>query len=156
MKCRVDYYNSPIGIIRLVEENNKLVEAAFVNQKEDEVEASEVLDLAKLQLKEYFNGERQQFDLPIYHKGTEFQEKVWNELCKIPYGECRTYKEIAEAIGNPKAVRAVGNANNKNRLGIIIPCHRVIASDHTLAGYAGGIVRKQALIEHEREVIGYW
>ncbi len=86
-------------------------------------------------------------------KGTAFQEKVWEALKQIPYGETRSYQQIAEAVGSPKAVRAVGNANNRNPICILIPCHRVIGKNQQLVGYAGGIVRKQALLEHERDVI---
>ncbi len=104
------------------------------------------------QLQEYFKGERQEFDLPLRFIGTEFQKKVWRALCDIPYGHTRSYKQIAAAVGNPKASRAVGMANNKNPLTIVVPCHRVIGSDGSLTGYAGGLERKTAFLELEKSL----
>jgi methylated-DNA-[protein]-cysteine S-methyltransferase len=101
------------------------------------------------ELKEYFSGERKKFNVPLDSGGTEFQNKVWNELLKIPYGKLRTYKDIAIKIGNKKAVRAVGRANSTNHVPIIIPCHRVIASNGKLGGYAGGVSLKERLLELE-------
>ena len=108
-----------------------------------------LLELEK-QLKEYFAKERKEFTLPITLVGTPFQEEVWKVLQTIPYGETRTYKEQAITIGNPKGVRAVANANSKNRLSIIVPCHRVIGSNGTLTGYAGGLSRKEFLLNLEK------
>ena len=108
-----------------------------------------LLELEK-QLKEYFAKERKEFTLPITLVGTPFQEEVWKVLQTIPYGETRTYKEQAIAVGNPKGVRAVANANSKNRLSIIVPCHRVIGSNGTLTGYAGGLSRKEFLLNLEK------
>ncbi len=104
-----------------------------------------------LQLNEYFDGKRQDFDLPLVIPGTEFQKKAWSSLQEIPYGETRTYSEQAKAVGNKKAVRAVARANGDNRIGIIIPCHRVIAADGTLAGYGGGLWRKKYLLDLEQK-----
>ncbi|MEJ2640660.1 MAG: methylated-DNA--[protein]-cysteine S-methyltransferase [Desulfosarcinaceae bacterium] len=104
----------------------------------------------KQQLTAYFNGELQQFDLPLAPKGTVFQLSVWEALKQIPYGELASYGEIAAAIGNPKAVRAVGGANARNPIPIIIPCHRVIGSDGSLTGFGGGLTTKQRLIDLER------
>jgi methylated-DNA-[protein]-cysteine S-methyltransferase len=101
------------------------------------------------ELKEYFNSERKKFTVPLDAGGTEFQNKVWNELLKIPYGKLKTYKDIATKIGNEKAVRAVGRANSTNHAPIIIPCHRVIASDGNLGGYSGGVSLKEKLLELE-------
>jgi len=106
-------------------------------------------DLAAAQLEEYFDGERREFDLPLDPSGTPFQMAVWKELLAIPYGETRSYKQIAENIGSPKAFRAVGLANNRNPISIIIPCHRVIGSDGSLVGYGGGLDMKQKLLELE-------
>lgn len=106
---------------------------------------------AAAQLDEYFRGHRTTFDLPVRLEGTEFQKSVWNALTRIPYGEVRTYGQIAAAIGNPKAVRAVGQAANRNPLWILIPCHRVIGKNGTLTGYAGGLAMKQALLELEQQ-----
>lgn len=108
-----------------------------------------VLAEAKMQLQEYFDGRRKEFNLPLRFKGTEFQKKVWQGLCTIPYGETRSYKELAEIIGNPKAVRAVGGANNKNRILIIVPCHRVIGADGSLVGFGCGLHVKKYLLELE-------
>ena len=102
-----------------------------------------------LQISEYLQGKRKSFDIPIKLYGTEFQLKVWNELCKIPYGETRIYKQIACAIGNPKDCRAVGRANNKNPIIVVVPCHRVIGSNNSLVGYAEGLDMKEALLTLE-------
>ncbi|EHA1123749.1 methylated-DNA--[protein]-cysteine S-methyltransferase [Vibrio navarrensis] len=108
-----------------------------------------VLGLALTQLDEYFSGKRTQFDLPIAVKGTAFQMQVWQALTTIPYGETWSYQELANAIDNPKAVRAVGLANGKNPVSIVVPCHRVIGKNGKLTGYAGGIERKRWLLERE-------
>jgi len=112
--------------------------------------ASALIDKAAAQLEEYFDGERREFDLPLNPSGTPFQMAVWKELLAIPYGETRSYKQIAQNIGNPKALRAVGMANNRNPISIIIPCHRVIGSDGSLVGYGGGLDMKQKLLDLER------
>jgi methylated-DNA-[protein]-cysteine S-methyltransferase len=104
----------------------------------------------KMQLRAYFKGELKEFDLPLAPEGTTFQQKVWRALRNIPYGELVSYKSIAKTIGNPKAVRAVGAANGKNPLPIIVPCHRVIGSDGSLTGFGGGLQTKQQLIDLER------
>ena len=108
-----------------------------------------VLDECKKQLDDYFAGKMTTFILPLAPEGTEFQQKVWAELLKIPYGETITYMELAVRLGDPKAVRAVGTANGRNPLAIVIPCHRVIGAGNKLTGYAGGIWRKKALLELE-------
>ncbi|TQQ84370.1 methylated-DNA--[protein]-cysteine S-methyltransferase [Peptacetobacter hominis] len=111
---------------------------------------TETIENVFLQLEEYFEGKRQEFDIKILIRGTEFQKKVWNALMEIPYGKAVSYKYIAEKIGNPNASRAVGNANNKNRIMILIPCHRVISKDGKLVGYAGGLDKKKKLLEIEK------
>ncbi|MER7173156.1 methylated-DNA--[protein]-cysteine S-methyltransferase [Streptomyces mesophilus] len=103
------------------------------------------------QLTAYFAGDRTDFDLPLHLDGTEFQRTVWAELLKIPYGETRSYGELAEALGNPAASRAVGLANGKNPIGIIVPCHRVVGANGSLTGYGGGIERKRQLLDFERQ-----
>lgn len=113
-------------------------------------EAAAVLKQAEIQLKEYFEGRRKDFDLPLAARGTEFQMRVWKELQKIPYGETRTYGEIAEAIGRPKAARAIGGANNRNPLSIIVPCHRVVGKNGDLVGYASGLDLKEKLLKLEK------
>ncbi|WP_078084051.1 methylated-DNA--[protein]-cysteine S-methyltransferase [Microbulbifer mangrovi] len=111
-------------------------------------------DAAAEQLLAYFAGERQAFDLPLDASGTPFQQSVWRALCAIPFGETRSYRELAEAIGNPKAVRAVARANGANPLSIVVPCHRVIGADGTLTGYAGGLEMKARLLALEGVLIG--
>lgn len=147
--------SSPLGKIEVIEEEKKIIELKInqTNKDEEEIQQkdTELLVEAEKQLKEYFLGERKKFNLPIKQEGTEFRKKVWNELEKIPYGETRTYKQIAEAIGNPKAVRAVGMANHINQIPIIIPCHRVIGSNGKLVGYALGLEMKKYLLNLEKE-----
>ncbi|MDZ7543485.1 methylated-DNA--[protein]-cysteine S-methyltransferase, partial [Clostridium perfringens] len=112
---------------------------------------SKLSDLAYSQLTEYFEGQRKVFDFPYKMQGTDFQKKVWKALCDIPYGETRSYKDIAIVVGNPKASRAVGMANNRNRLLFVVPCHRVIGANGSLVGYAGGLEMKTTLLELERK-----
>ncbi len=119
--------------------------------EQDRNTRSEFTDSVMKQVNEFLDGTRTSFDLNYELSGTEFQKKVWNALLRIPYGETRTYKQIAEKIGNPAACRAVGMANNKNRLHLIIPCHRVIGADGSLTGYAGGLEMKRCVLEKERE-----
>lgn len=113
---------------------------------------SELVELVFRQLDEYFAGVRTRFDFPYRMDGTPFQKKVWRALCDIPYGQTRSYKEIAEAVGSPKACRAVGMANHRNPIFIAVPCHRVIGADGSLTGYGGGLDMKQALLELERGI----
>lgn len=105
------------------------------------------------QLTEYENGTRKVFELPLHLKGTDFQRQVWNALLEIPFGETRSYQEIAIRIGKPKALRAVGGACNRNPIGIIVPCHRVIGKNGSLTGYAGGLSYKELLLKHEKDGI---
>jgi methylated-DNA-[protein]-cysteine S-methyltransferase len=118
-------------------------------QEPDEQKEAGFLAEAKQQLREYFEGRRQGFTLPVAPGGTAFQQRVWQELQKIPWGTTTTYREIAQRIGQPTAVRAVGSANGRNPVSIVIPCHRVIGSDGSLTGYAGGIATKRRLLQHE-------
>jgi methylated-DNA-[protein]-cysteine S-methyltransferase len=138
--------------ITLVEEDGALTGLCFPNDKRaevGEVKDTPLLKRAEKQLAEYFSGKRQAFDLALDLRGTDFQIAVWNELAKIPYGETRTYGEIAKAVGNTLASRAVGMANNRNPIAIIIPCHRVIGASGDLVGYGGGLPIKAALLELE-------
>ena len=146
-------YNSPVGRLLVEVENGFLVRLDFADGIQAEGKngnESALLAKVAMQLDEYFRGARKNFDLPLNPAGTEFQRKVWDALLAIPYGETRTYREIAEAAGCPKGFRAVGMANNKNPIAIIIPCHRVIGSNGKLVGYAGGLGRKEALLALER------
>ena len=113
-------------------------------------EATTLTDITAMQLKEYFAGKRRKFDVPLAPRGTDFQCSVWNALLEIAYGKTKTYKQVAKMIGNPKACRAVGMANNKNPIWIIIPCHRVIGTDGSLTGYGGGIEMKKKLLKLEK------
>ncbi|MER2076355.1 methylated-DNA--[protein]-cysteine S-methyltransferase [Psychrobacillus psychrotolerans] len=147
-------YKSPIGIVEIVGTEEVVSSIMFIEG--DEVsntvnsETPQVLVDCSIQLDEYFKGERHVFSFPYNFEGTEFQKKVWNALTTIPYAVTGSYKDIATAINNEKAVRAVGTANGKNRLSIIIPCHRIIGSNGRLTGYAGGLWRKEWLLQHER------
>lgn len=147
-------YKSPIGIVEIVGTEEVVSSIMFIEG--DEVsntvnsETPQVLVDCSIQLDEYFKGERHVFSFPYNFEGTEFQKKVWNALTTIPYAKTGSYKDIATAINNEKAVRAVGTANGKNRLSIIIPCHRIIGSNGRLTGYAGGLWRKEWLLQHER------
>lgn len=146
-------YNSKIGDIYITADENSLLSVGFKESTGTQTGKNDVIKAVVKQLDEYFSGKIKTFDLPLNSKGSEFQKKVWKELQKIPYGETRSYKEIAAAIGNPKAARAVGNANNKNPIAIIIPCHRVIGSNRRLIGYAGGIDKKEILLKLEKSGI---
>ena len=139
---------TPIGNLRITEEDQYLIGVELTD--EDAVDCkSEILDDAERQLREYFAGTRKVFDLPLSPDGTAFQRRVWEKLCEIPYGECRSYGDLAGSIGNPKACRAVGMANHRNPILIVIPCHRVLGKDGSLTGYAAGMKMKQALLDLE-------
>jgi methylated-DNA-[protein]-cysteine S-methyltransferase len=145
---------SPVGPLTLVASLSALVAILWDRDRPGRVplgDMQESEDDATLveterQLKQYFAGERTEFDIPIHFRGTAFQKEVWNALLQIPYGETRTYSEIAEEIGKPKAVRAVGAANGRNPISIIAPCHRVIGASGALTGFAGGLDRKETLL----------
>ncbi len=147
--------NTVIGKARIIEEDGYIIELQInkdFDKNEDILEKdTNILKNTERQLSEYFSGKRNTFDLKLNSKGTDFMKKVWRELLNIPYGETRTYKEIAEKIGNPKGARAVGMANNKNPIPIIIPCHRVIGKNKKLVGYALGLDMKEFLLNLERK-----
>ncbi|MTI67820.1 MAG: methylated-DNA--[protein]-cysteine S-methyltransferase [Firmicutes bacterium] len=145
----VTYLKSPIGLIELQSNKGKIVRLDFVKKKRHKEKNDFILEKAKNQLVQYFEGLRRDFTLPLEIKGTNFQTKVWNELKNIPYGETYSYKDIAVNIENENACRAVGNANNKNKIPIIIPCHRVIGANGKLVGYGGELWRKEWLLNHE-------
>lgn len=143
-------YNSPIGPLYLRCSDTHIVELSFHGEA-SEVEAHHhLLDLAHLQLDEYFAGSRKAFTLPLLIGGTPFQKKVYEALLSIEYGQTASYEEIAMRIGNPKACRAVGMANNRNRLALLIPCHRVVGKHGSLVGYEGGLEKKAWLLDFER------
>ena len=143
-------YESIIGDIYISASENYLLSVDFQAQGNSIFGKNEIIKETIKQLNEYFSFKRKIFDLPLNPEGTDFQKKVWSILQTIPYGETRSYKEIAISIGKSKAYRAVGNANNKNPIKIIIPCHRVIGTNNKLIGYAGGINIKQKLINTEK------
>lgn len=145
------HYNSPIGILEIITSEDAIISAMFVEKAKENTEDTEILREAIKQFDEYFKGIRKNFDIKYEIEGTEFQKRAWKALTEIPYGETRSYKQQAIQIGNEKATRAVGNANSKNLISIIIPCHRVIGSNKSLTGYAGGLNRKQWLLEHEKK-----
>ena len=150
---------SPVGQLKLVATETALVAVLWENENPNRVRLAELIENVQhpilletqKQLNEYFVGQRQVFDLPLDFEGTEFQQKVWQALLTIPFGETRSYKQIAEQIGNVKAVRAVGAANGKNPISIIAPCHRVVGANGKLVGFAGGLENKDVLLKLESE-----
>jgi methylated-DNA-[protein]-cysteine S-methyltransferase len=148
----VQYLPSPIGTLRLLSNGAQLTRIEFEGQHSDDAAISSpdpVLHAAVAQLEDYFRGQRHTFDLPLAAGGTPFQHSVWAALAGIPYGELRSYRDIAHSIGNPAAVRAVGAANGRNPLPIVVPCHRVIGSNGALTGFAGGLAAKRFLLALE-------
>jgi methylated-DNA-[protein]-cysteine S-methyltransferase len=147
------YYNSPIGIVEIVSDEDSILRLDFVETAGCGAEKMPaILEDALKQVEEYFKGTRKAFDLKLSLNGTEFQQKVWSQLREVPYGATVSYGEIAKAINNTKGCRAVGGANNKNKIAIIIPCHRVVGADGSLTGYAGGLWRKEWLLKHEKHI----
>lgn len=146
-------YDSPIGVIEIIGIDNAICSILFSEldtpSNLKNADTPKILADCYDQLDEYFKGERNEFSFPYLFEGTEFQKNVWNALTTIPYGATGSYKDIAVSIGNEKAIRAVGSANGKNKLSIVIPCHRIIGSNGTLTGYAGGLWRKEWLLRHE-------
>lgn len=148
------YYETVIGKIGLAEEYGFLTNLCFMNVKQPldaKVRETELLKEAFLQIHEYLKGERKEFDIPLNPQGSKFQQTVWSELLNIPYGEVRSYKVIASSIGSQNSARAIGSANNKNPIPIIIPCHRVISADGNISGYTGGSEIKEFLLKLEKE-----
>ena len=149
------YFDTVIGRMTIEESDQCITYVHFgeVKRPDSTVIETDLLKRAGQQLKEYFEGKRLSFDLPLKMEGTEFQKKVWNALLQIPFGETRSYKEIATAVGNPLGSRAIGNANNKNKIAIIIPCHRVIGANGKLVGYEGGLDIKEKLLTMEKTIL---
>lgn len=144
------YYDSPIGLLKVCSNVNGITALDFVLSKDTAENQIFHIPEAVSQLKEYFDGNRKEFELPVVLNGTVFQNKVWEALTNVKYGSTASYKDIAILVNSEKAFRAVGMANNKNPVAIIVPCHRVIGSDGTLVGYGGGIDKKIWLLEHEK------
>ena len=153
------FINSPLGITKIVGDQNGISEICCASSSEalgsvsSEGEISQIipkeLQEATIQLQDYFEGKRNDFTFRLNPKGTDFQQKVWKELCNIPFGKTLSYLELSKKLGEVKAIRSVASANGKNPLWIVIPCHRVIGTDGSLTGYAGGLWRKKWLLEHE-------
>ena len=144
-------YNTKIGKLKIEYDSDAITGITSAKNEKEQGIRSELSDITALQLEEYFDGKRKEFDISIKLIGTEFQKKVWNELLKIPYGETVSYKDIAINTGSPKACRAVGMANHNNPILIIVPCHRVINENKKLGGYALGLDLKRRLLELEKE-----
>ncbi len=149
------YYQTPVGVAIITEEDG-FITTIHILDGEHEVTATdnELLLNAVKQFDEYFSGKRLLFDLPFKQKGTDFQQRVWQYLKRIPYGATTSYAKLSEQMEQPLAIRAIAAANGKNNLWIAVPCHRVIGSDGSLTGYAGGLWRKQWLLQHEARTIG--
>lgn len=146
------FVQTPIGMLQICGDENGINSLRIVDEfHNDSIEIPSYFKDCVLQLKEYFEKKRTNFSFKINPSGSPFQQKVWGELSNIPYGKTISYLELSKKIGNTKAIRAVASANGKNPLLIVIPCHRVIGSDGSLTGYAGGLWRKQWLLEHENE-----
>lgn len=149
------FYPTPLGNAQIVAEDGNITKVSI---RDDEVQEttsdSPVLSEAIKQLREYFDGERKDFDLPIKQPGSNFQQKVWNQLLQIKYGTTITYQQQSLQMNNSLAIRAIAAANGRNNLWILVPCHRVIGSNGSLTGYAGGLWRKKWLLEHEARIMG--
>lgn len=151
---KVTYYKTPIGTARIVGDDDGILSITVLDSEEESsTKIPECLKDCVNQLKEYFHGERTSFNLNLNPQGTSFQKEVWSALQQIPYGTTKSYLKMSKEMGNVKAIRAVASANGKNPLWIVIPCHRVIGSDGSLTGYAGGLWRKRWLLEHENPPI---
>lgn len=159
MEITCTFFNSPLGIISIGADDESIIAVLFVNSlkgtqaDENKITITEpqqlLLKICVQQLQEYFDGSRKDFDLPIKHEGSAFQQKVWEALIHIDYGKTISYLELSKRINNVKAIRAVGTCNGSNKISIIVPCHRVIGSNGSLTGYGGGLWRKKWLLEHE-------
>ena len=152
----ITYMDSPMGKIKIVGDANAIKMVTFVDGEDKETTGilPLVLRNCKKQLNEYFAGKRKEFNLPLSPEGTDFQKEVWDALLEIPFGTTSTYAKQSVRLGDIKKIRAVGSANGKNPIAIIIPCHRVIGSDGSLTGYAGGLQNKEWLLRHEKSMPG--
>jgi len=149
------YHPTPIGVARIREEDGFITSVKVMDMAGDEEQAATpLLEMAAEQLDEYFAGTRKVFDFPIRQPGSAFQQEVWQCLLKIDYGKTISYLQQSKMMNNPLAIRAIASCNGKNDLAIVVPCHRVIGSDGSLTGYAGGLWRKKWLLEHEAKTLG--
>lgn len=144
----VSYYKSPVGFLRILSNGTSITEIKFMDSDGPE-DPDTHTESARTQLREYFEGNRDSFQLNLQPDGTEFEQRVWEQLLDIPKGSTTSYGSLAKKIGDKNASQAVGRANGKNPIAIVIPCHRVIGSDNKLTGYAGGADRKEWLLKHE-------
>tara|TARA_R100000908_G_scaffold59878_2_gene36846 strand:+ start:97167 stop:97622 length:456 start_codon:yes stop_codon:yes gene_type:complete len=144
----VSYYKSPVGYLRILSDGSAITEIKFMDSDGPE-DPDTHTESARTQLREYFEGNRDSFQLNLQPDGTQFEQKVWEQLLEIPKGSTTSYGSLAKKIGDKNASQAVGRANGKNPIAIVIPCHRVIGSDNKLTGYAGGADRKEWLLKHE-------
>jgi len=152
--------DSPVGELRLVATASALIAVLWPEERDGRVRfpiepvdgSNAILDRTATQLREYFEGTRRTFDVPLELRGTDFQQSVWLALAEIPFAETSTYSKQAAAVGRPRATRAVGSANGRNPLSIVLPCHRIVGADGRLAGFAGGLDTKRWLLDHERTV----
>ena len=150
----ITYYHSPLGWVEIQASHDAVTSLVFCDEREnDTCNGSAILTECVRQLDEYFSGCRMTFDLPVKQEGTTFQQNVWNVLAGIPFGVTVSYGYVAKMLNHPKSVRAVGAANGRNKLWIIIPCHRVIGANGSLTGYAGGLERKKWLLDHEAQIL---
>ena len=152
MEVFTKYHTSPLGVLKIQCSDTDIALIHFVNDVGIENDQYSLLDKCIEQLEEYFTGKRKDFELPLNQPGSSFQQNVWNHLLKIPFGKTISYLHLAKQIGDVKAIRAIAATNGKNNIAIVVPCHRVIGSDATLVGYAGGLWRKKWLLEHETKV----
>lgn len=143
------FFKTPLGIAKIIGDKNGISEISIQDNGEITERIPAVLEEAVHQLQDYFDGKRTDFDFKINPKGTEFQQKVWQSLIEIPFGKTMSYLDLSKKLGDVKAIRAVASANGKNPLWIVVPCHRVIGTNGSLTGYAGGLWRKKWLLEHE-------
>jgi methylated-DNA-[protein]-cysteine S-methyltransferase len=143
------YCESPIGLIEISGTGDAIYSVGFVEERREGFCSNALIDETVGQIREYFEGNRREFDVVLDPQGTPFQKAVWRRLLEVPYGHTASYGDIAKAVGNPKGVRAVGGANGRNPIAIIVPCHRIIGSDGSMTGYGSGIWRKEWLLEHE-------
>jgi len=149
MNIYVQYIQTPVGLHEISADDTSITSVYFANEKTKKENPSSLTNLCATQLKDFFDGKRNDFTLPLRPAGTTFQIQVWNELQKIPFGKTISYKELAKRLGDEKKIRAAGTANGRNPIPIIIPCHRVIGSDGSLVGYGGGLDKKKWLLEFE-------
>jgi methylated-DNA-[protein]-cysteine S-methyltransferase len=149
------YYKSPIGVVKISGTPTYISEVIFLDSVDERLDSDgyhPLLNQCVEELIQYFNGNRLSFDIPVHQKGTEFQSRVWGELINIKFGKTISYMDLAKRLGDPNCIRAAAGSNGKNQVCIIVPCHRVIGSNQSLVGYAGGLWRKRWLLNHENRV----